>query len=128
MSASTLRWALFALIGLLVAASVAFVATRMVSAKIGISSEPVTAGESLSPQAQPKRKPESKGRDSAAPRTTTDGYQGGSNGSAASDSSGGDGARSEANAREPGAKREQPGSGADTGGGGDGVDHESDDD
>ena len=50
MTASSLRWPAFAVIGLLVAIGVAVLATQMVSEKIGISSEPVTAGESLSPK------------------------------------------------------------------------------
>lgn len=50
MSASV-RWALFAAVGLLVAVAVAVLATQLVSQKIGITSEPVSAGESLSPRA-----------------------------------------------------------------------------
>ena len=50
MTASSLRWPLFALIGLMVAVGVAVLATQMVSEKIGITSEPVSAGSSLSPQ------------------------------------------------------------------------------
>jgi hypothetical protein len=46
---SSLRWPLLALLGLLVAAAIAFLATRAVSTNIGISSEPATAGRSLSP-------------------------------------------------------------------------------
>lgn len=49
MSVSSLRWPLLALLGLLVAAAIAFLATRAVSTDIGISSEPATAGRSLSP-------------------------------------------------------------------------------
>jgi hypothetical protein len=48
-SASSLRWPLLALLGLLVAAAIAFLATRAVNTDIGISSEPPTAGQSLSP-------------------------------------------------------------------------------
>jgi hypothetical protein len=48
-TASSLRWPLLALLGLLVAAAIAFLATRAVSTDIGISSEPPTAGRSLSP-------------------------------------------------------------------------------
>ncbi len=61
MSASSLRWPLLALLGLLVAAAIAFLATRAVSTDIGISSESPTAGRELSP-ALPKSSP---------PRTTT---------------------------------------------------------
>ena len=49
MSVSSLRWPLLALLGLLVAAAIAFLATRAVSTDIGISSEPPTAGQALSP-------------------------------------------------------------------------------
>jgi hypothetical protein len=70
-----------------VAASVAFLATRVVSAKIGISSEPVTAGESLSPQGAAGRGIGREGTTSTAtaPGTSTTGSgsaQGGSSGSA----------------------------------------------
>jgi hypothetical protein len=50
MRASTLRWPLFALLGLLVAVGVALLANKLVSESIGISSEPITAGESLTPK------------------------------------------------------------------------------
>ncbi len=49
MNASSLRWPLLALLGLLVAAAVAFLATRAVNTNIGISSEPPAAGRALSP-------------------------------------------------------------------------------
>ncbi len=61
MSASSLRWPLLAVLGLLVAVAIAFLATRAVSTDIGISSESPTAGRELSP-ASPKSSP---------PRTTT---------------------------------------------------------
>jgi hypothetical protein len=58
MTASSLRWPLAALIGLLIAVGVAVLATQLVSEKIGITAEPVTAGESLAPKhAQARRKP-----------------------------------------------------------------------
>ena len=50
MTASSVRWALFALLGLVVAGAVAFLATRAVNTQIGISSEPATAGRALSPR------------------------------------------------------------------------------
>jgi hypothetical protein len=65
MTASSLRWPLLALLGLLVAGAIAFLATRAVSTDIGISSEPPTAGQALSP-ASPKPKPPA-----ATTRTTT---------------------------------------------------------
>ena len=46
-----LRWPLLALLGLLVAATIAFLATRAVNTDIGISSEPPSAGRALSPAA-----------------------------------------------------------------------------
>ncbi len=59
MTASSLRWPLLALLGLLVAAAIAFLATRAVSTNIGISSEPPNAGRALSPviKRQPGRPP-----------------------------------------------------------------------
>ena len=59
MRVSSLRWPLLAILGLLVAAAIAFLATRAVRTEIGISSEPPTAGRALSP-APPKRKPPTK--------------------------------------------------------------------
>lgn len=56
MSASSLRWPLLALLGLLVAAAIAFLATRAVSTDIGISSEPPSAGRALSPSTKPARR------------------------------------------------------------------------
>ena len=72
MSASSLRWPLLALVGLLVAAAIAFLATRAVSTDIGISSEPPTAGQALSP-ASPKPRPRHPGKTtgSTVQRTTT---------------------------------------------------------
>ena len=51
MTAGALRWTLLALLGLLVAIAIAFLATRTVSQDIGISSEPPTVGRDLSPAA-----------------------------------------------------------------------------
>jgi hypothetical protein len=70
MNASSLRWPLLALLGLLVAAAIAFLATRAVSTDIGISSEPPTAGQALSP-ASPKQRPPAKTTSSTVQRTTT---------------------------------------------------------
>ncbi|HSD25269.1 MAG TPA: hypothetical protein VLB79_13190 [Solirubrobacterales bacterium] len=50
MRSASFRWGVFAAIGLLVAVAVALLATQLVSEKIGISSEPVSAGESLAPR------------------------------------------------------------------------------
>jgi hypothetical protein len=76
MTASTLRWPLFALIGLLVAVAVALLANHLVSERIGISSEPVTAGESLSPK-QPHRASQGHPPGGTPARTSTgSGYTG----------------------------------------------------
>ena len=50
MRAATLRWPLFAVLGLLVAVGVALLANKLVSESIGITSEPISAGESLTPK------------------------------------------------------------------------------
>lgn len=54
---SPLRWPLLALMGLLIAAAIAILATQMVSQKIGISSEPLSAGKALAPRASAAKKP-----------------------------------------------------------------------
>lgn len=92
MTASTLRWPLFALIGLLVAVAVALLANGLVSESIGITSEPVTAGESLSPKrAHREHRPR---RQSQAPKQTTStagpGYTGTVSSGAGSDNSSSD--------------------------------------
>jgi hypothetical protein len=56
MTTSSLRWPLLALLGLLVAAAIAFLATQMVSQKIGISSEPLSAGRALAPRSPAAKK------------------------------------------------------------------------
>ena len=59
MRSTSFRWGAFAAIGLAVAVAVALLATQLVSEKIGISSEPVSAGESLAPERvehHPKRR------------------------------------------------------------------------
>jgi hypothetical protein len=66
-SASFLRWPLLALLGLLVAAAIAFLATRAVNTDIGISSEPPTAGRALSPAPAKRVRP----RPTTTPTTTT---------------------------------------------------------
>jgi len=87
MTVSTLRWPLFALIGLLVAVAVALLANRLVSERIGISSEPVTAGESLSPkQAHREHRRPQRQSDALVPTTSTGpGYTGTASGGGASD-------------------------------------------
>ncbi len=70
MTASTLRWPLFALIGLLVAIAVALLANQLVSERIGISAEPLTVGESLSPK-QARREPRHHKRTETPTQTST---------------------------------------------------------
>ena len=73
MTVSSLRWPLLALLGLLVAVAIAFLATRAVSTDIGISSEPPTAGRALSPAAPQPRpgKTTTSAAPTPAPQTTT---------------------------------------------------------
>jgi hypothetical protein len=68
MTRSTLRWPALALIGLLVAATVAFLAIRTVSVTIGISSEPLSAGKSLAPEPPHRERPHRRDDSAAAPR------------------------------------------------------------
>ena len=85
MTVSTLRWPLFALIGLLVAVAVALLANRLVSERIGISSEPVTAGESLSPKQAHRVHQRHRGSEPPAQTTSTgSGYTGTVSGDAGS--------------------------------------------
>jgi hypothetical protein len=46
---TTLRWVLIALAGLAVAVAVAVLASKLTSQRIGLSSEPLGAGQSLAP-------------------------------------------------------------------------------
>lgn len=50
-----LRWALIALAGLLIAVAVAVLASKLTSQRIGLSSEPLRAGQSLAP---PEHRPQ----------------------------------------------------------------------
>ena len=69
---ASLRWPLLALVGLLVACAIAFAATQMVSQKIGISSEPLSAGGALAPRsAAPKKAPVARTTTLAPAGTTT---------------------------------------------------------
>jgi hypothetical protein len=49
MSSATTKWIALALLGLAIAAAVAFLASRLVSEQIGIASESVSAGYDLAP-------------------------------------------------------------------------------
>ena len=51
---ATVRWAGLALLGLLVAAGVSIAAGSLASQQIGLASEPISAGDSLAPQAPPR--------------------------------------------------------------------------
>lgn len=46
---STVRWVLLALAGLAIAIAVGIVASQLTSQRIGLASEPLSAGESLAP-------------------------------------------------------------------------------
>ena len=46
---SILRWTAIALLGLAIAAGVAFAASKLVSQRIGLASEPLNAGKELAP-------------------------------------------------------------------------------
>ena len=46
---SWLRWTLLALLGLAVAAAISVAASNLVSQRIGLASEPLTAGQELAP-------------------------------------------------------------------------------
>jgi hypothetical protein len=48
---SAARWLALALLGLAIAAGVAFAASRLVSQRIGLASEPLNAGRELAPPA-----------------------------------------------------------------------------
>ena len=91
MTASTLRWPALALIGLLVAIAVGLLATQLVSERIGISSEPTTAGESLTPPHRETDQRPHKSRPSAGTAPT----QTSSTGSGYAPSASGDGGLSD---------------------------------
>jgi hypothetical protein len=66
---SILRWIAIALVGLAIAAAVAFAASRLVSQRIGLSSEPLNAGKELAP---PETRPRhGDGSATSGPRSTT---------------------------------------------------------
>ena len=48
---STMRWIALALLGVLVAVGVSIAASGLVSQQIGLSSEPISAGDALAPRA-----------------------------------------------------------------------------
>lgn len=70
---SWLRWTLLALLGLAIAAGVSVAASHLVSQRIGLASEPLTAGRALAP---PRERSNDHGRPGtrhhgASPTTTT---------------------------------------------------------
>ena len=69
---ATLKWVGLALLGILVAATVAVAASRLASREIGLASEPISAGRELAPKASrpapPNRDMRSPGN---GPTTTT---------------------------------------------------------
>lgn len=70
---TALRWALIALAGLLVAVAVAVLASKLTSQRIGLSSEPLEAGQSLAPPEHGPKDRDGRGHsgDNAQPPTTT---------------------------------------------------------
>ncbi len=46
---ATIKWVALALVGLLIAAGIAFAGSRLVSRQIGLSSQPIQAGDALAP-------------------------------------------------------------------------------
>jgi hypothetical protein len=51
---ATVRWLGLALLGILIAAGVAYAASRLASQQIGLASEPISAGDALAPTLQPR--------------------------------------------------------------------------
>lgn len=70
---TALRWVLIALAGLLIAVAVAVLASKLTSQQIGLSSEPLEAGQSLAPPKHGPRDNDGRGHsgDNAQPPTTT---------------------------------------------------------
>jgi hypothetical protein len=51
----TVRWIALALLGIAIAAGVSIAASRLASQQIGLSSQPISAGDALVPHAPPRR-------------------------------------------------------------------------
>jgi hypothetical protein len=68
---SILRWVAIALVGLAIAAAVAFAASKLVSQRIGLSSEPLNAGKELAPPETHPPHAESSSHHGAPTTTTT---------------------------------------------------------
>ena len=65
---ATLKWLGLALLGIAVAAAVAIAASNLASQQIGLSSEPITAGDALAPRSASKTKPKVKPKPERATR------------------------------------------------------------
>ncbi len=77
-NAAILRWSLLALAGLIAAVAVGVAAAALTSSRIGLSSEPIRAGEALAPKpARPDGRRGGRGRDHPEDRSHRGG--GGSN-------------------------------------------------
>jgi hypothetical protein len=69
---TTLRWVALALLGLLVAIAVGIAASELTSRRIGLSSEPIRAGDALAPAPRESpRERKSDGGPGARPEGTT---------------------------------------------------------
>ncbi len=67
-----LRWTLLGLLGLAVAAGVSVAASHLVSQRIGLASEPLSAGRELAPQPRGEsRRPQDRHPQPDRPTTTT---------------------------------------------------------
>jgi hypothetical protein len=69
-----IRWLGLGLLGILIAAGVSVAASSLASRQIGLSSEPISAGEALAPaatQAKPRARAEHRRQKHRHPRTTT---------------------------------------------------------
>jgi hypothetical protein len=65
-----MRWALAALLGVVVAAGAAYAASRLATQPIGLESEPIRAGESLAPRPRTTPKSTLTPRPTARPTAT----------------------------------------------------------
>ena len=68
-----LRWTLLALVGLIAAAAISVAASHLVSQRIGLASEPLSAGRELAPppRGEARRPNDRRSRSTVAPSTTT---------------------------------------------------------
>jgi hypothetical protein len=66
-----LRWTVLALLGLTVAAGISVAASKLVSQRIGLASEPLSAGRELAPPVRDERSNHRASRPTPPPVTTT---------------------------------------------------------